>query len=321
MVQVALEHRGGVHLEVAFLAGREHVPSSSVTRNRIVAQRAAVGAPDLAPARRRARRASRGRIRSSPRRRTRRYRERGSRARRDRAAPPLRWRRRCAAPAAGSPAPPRRDHVGQERRRGLHERAVPRGARAARRGVPDRLQDLRNAHHERQPHPVEEAGLVGQRRRDEDAVFAVEPEMLDLHRRAAAEHVVAVEDALWLARRSRGEEELGARGGRWRPGRRARAGGPMSRSAAAKSQPAGGPGAVTGSACVRVDDDDVLQAAVPGGLRSAARRPRRRCTARATPGTKSTRARERRSRRPSRARGRSASAGSRWRRSAARPAL
>ena len=67
------------------------------------------------------------------------------------------------------------DEVGQEGRRGLHERAVPVVERAQRaRCVPDRLNDLRNAHDDREPHSVEETGLMRERRRNEDAILGAE---------------------------------------------------------------------------------------------------------------------------------------------------
>ena len=61
------------------------------------------------------------------------------------------------------------DEVGQERRCGLHERSIPIVERAQRAcGIPHRLNDLRNAHDDREPHAVEETGLMRERRRDED---------------------------------------------------------------------------------------------------------------------------------------------------------
>ena len=111
------------------------------------------------------------------------------------------------------------DEVGEERRRGLHEGATPRAQRP--RGahrLPHVLQELRRTEHERLPHPVEEPGLVGERRGDEQDVVAPEPQVLDLHRRRAGERVEAVQDALGLAGRPRREQQLGDRVGLRRAG-------------------------------------------------------------------------------------------------------
>ena len=83
-------------------------------------------------------------------------------------AAPVTTKIRSAGGAASSPSSTTRDQVGEERRRRLDEGAVPLAQRAgAAHRLPDVLEDLRRAEHERQPHPVEEAGLVGERGRDE----------------------------------------------------------------------------------------------------------------------------------------------------------
>src|SRR5450755_3513371 len=71
------------------------------------------------------------------------------------------------------------------------------------------------------------SGLVGQRRRDEDAVSAGQAQMPDLHRRSAAERVHPVHDTLRLAGGARGEQQLGPPGGRRHPRRQRCAAGPL----------------------------------------------------------------------------------------------
>ena len=108
--------------------------------------------------------------------------------------------------------------VGEEWRRGLHEGAFPAAQHlegALR--VPDRLHDLRRAEREREPHAVQEPGLVRQRGRDVDDVVGGQAEVLDLHLHGPAQGAVRVHDALRLSGGAGGEQQLRGIRGRGRP--------------------------------------------------------------------------------------------------------
>jgi hypothetical protein len=76
-------------------------------------------------------------------------------------------------------------------------------------GVPHPLEDLRHAEPHGDPHPVQEAGLVGERRGHVDHVAGAEPEVLDVVIGGARQHVVALERSLRLPGCPGGEQQLG----------------------------------------------------------------------------------------------------------------
>ena len=209
-IQVAVEQAIGVDLEVALLATGQ-LPALVVDHAQAhVCQRAAVGPPG-----------SLGRIAG---------RERAAQAALGRSPGAAHLGTQYRPGAAGELAGDRRargherlqvlgcfaallrhpGQVGQERRGRLHER----DAEAAHRveadvRVPHLLEDLRDAQPERDPHPVQEAGLVGQGRGHVDHVVGAQPKVLDVVIGGAVQHVVAVQSALRLTRGARREQQLG----------------------------------------------------------------------------------------------------------------
>ena len=104
------------------------------------------------------------------------------------------------------------DQIGQERRRRLRERDPVTADRVERDlGVPALLDHLGGAEPPSDPHAVQPAGLVRQRRRDVDHVVGAQTEVRDVRVGGAVEHLVAVQHSLRLAGRARGEQQLGDR--------------------------------------------------------------------------------------------------------------
>ena len=111
---------------------------------------------------------------------------------------------RALAEIGGDPG-----QVREERGRGLHERHAESPHRVEPDlGVPRLLEHLRHAEPDRDPHPVQEAGLVGQRRGYVDDVVGAESEVVDVVVGRAHQRVVAVERAFRLAGSARREQQL-----------------------------------------------------------------------------------------------------------------
>ena len=146
-----------------------------------------------------------------------------------------------------------RDEVGEERCRRLHEcDAGPLDRVEAEIRVPGLLQDLGDAERQRDPHPVQEPGLVGERGGDVDDVLRAEPEVANVGSRRGRQRRVRVQDALRLAGAAGREQQL----------RRAVAGWPPRRDRV-------GVGHVALQWIVLADDDHVLE--VSQGRLQAAR--------------------------------------------------